>query len=408
MSRSRELALVLLTAALARGILLWLGLTVFWNSPELSHAVQDIRTWKDFFTAAHAGLVPYVDFSKEYPVGAGMFYWALSRWVEAEDLRQTVLLHALVMGAVDLVNAAIAYAMLRRLAPERAFLLSLLFSLNLTILLLSPLRFESLLTTFVLLGYWAYLRRRPMLATLFWSIGCWLKWVPALFIAAQEWKAGWSEGWSARVRWRWVGALLVFGAVAALMNGWFLLEDWRRHGNLGFFLAPYRFHLERPLYWDTLLGVGQLWLGRLPWERYASFWTLPLVALALVVRPSLRFEYRAVLLCTATILFNRIYSAQFHLWFYPFLFFGLATERAAGRFRAILVTWSALDLLNVLVFPFSFAACLGEIGRYEPYAAASRGGPWTAVFSAAIVARSLALVVLAWLLLAEPRSVRQA
>src|SRR4030095_11475387 len=117
MSRSRELALVLLAAALARGILLWLGLTVFWTSPELSHAVQDIRTWKDFFTAAQAGLVPYVDFSKEYPVGAGMFYWALSRWVDAEDLRQTVLLHALVMGAVDLVNAAIAYAMLRRLAP---------------------------------------------------------------------------------------------------------------------------------------------------------------------------------------------------------------------------------------------------------------------------------------------------
>jgi hypothetical protein len=404
MSRSRELALVLLAAALARGILLWLGLTLFWDSAELSHAVQDIRTWKEFFKAAHAGFVPYVDFSKEYPVGAGMFYWALSRWVNAEDLRQTVLLHGLVMGAVDLVNTAIVYAILRRLAPERAILLSLLFSLNLTILLLSPLRFESLLTAFVLLGYWAHLRRRPMLATFLWSIGCWLKWVPALFIAAQEWKAAWSE----QRRWRWVGALLVFLAVTALMNGWFLLEGWRRHGDLRFFLAPYRFHLERPLYWDTLLGVGQLWLGRLAWERYATFWTLPLVGLALVVRPSLRFEYRAVLLCVAAILFNRIYSAQFHLWFYPFLFFGLATEQAGSRFRAILAAWSALDILNVLVFPFSFAACLGEIGRFEPYAAASRGGLWSTIFSAAIVSRSLGLVALAWLLLAAPRSGRAA
>ena len=404
MSRPRELALLLLAAALARGIVLWLGLTVFWNTPELSHAVQDIRTWKPFFTSAQAGLVPYVDFSKEYPVGAGLFYWALSRWVSAEDLQQTVLLHALVMGAVDLVNAALAYAILRRLAPRRALLLSLLLSLNLTILALSPLRFESLLTAFVLLGYGAHLRRRPMTATFFWSIGCWLKWVPVLFIAAQEWKAGWSE----RRRWRWVRALLIFLAVAALMNGWFLLEAWRRHGSLRFFLAPYLFHLERPLYWDTLLGVGQLWLGRLAWEKYASFWTLPLVALALVVRPSLRFEYRAVLLCVAAILVNRIYSAQFHLWFYPFLFFGLAVEQAAGRFRAILATWGALDILNLLVFPFSFAACLGEIGRFEPYAAASRGGPWTVVFSAAIVARSLALSVLAWLLVAEPRSARQA
>src|SRR5262245_19743363 len=104
MSPRKELALVLLAAALAKGIVLSLGLTVFWNSPQVSHAVQDLRTWKEFFRAAQAGLVPYVDFSKEYPVGAGMFYWALSRWVDAEDLRQTLLLHALVMGAIDLVN----------------------------------------------------------------------------------------------------------------------------------------------------------------------------------------------------------------------------------------------------------------------------------------------------------------
>src|SRR5262249_16806191 len=156
---------------------------------ELSHAVQDLRTWKGFFVSAQAGLIPYVDFSKEYPVGAGMFYWLLSRWVDAEDLRQTVLVHGLVMGAVDLVNTPLAYAILRELARGRALLLTLLFTLNPTTLILSPLRFESLLITCALLGYAAHLRGRPMLATLFWSLGCWLKWVPALFIAAQEWRA---------------------------------------------------------------------------------------------------------------------------------------------------------------------------------------------------------------------------
>jgi len=402
MSRaSRQLALVLLAAALARGVVLCLGLTLFWDTPALSHAVQDLRTWKGFFTSAQAGLIPYVDFSKEYPVGAGIFYWVLSRWVDAEDLRRTVLIHGLIMGAVDLVNAALAYAILRKLAPQRALLLTLLFTLNPTTLILSPLRFESLLITCVLLGYAAHLRGRPMLATLFWSLGCWLKWVPALFIAAQEWRARWVEG----RRWRWLGALLVFLAVAVLMNGWFVLGEWRRHGDLRFFLAPYLFHLQRPLYWDTLLGVGQLWLGPLAWESYGSYWTLALVALALVARPRLRFEYKAVLLCCAAIVFNRIYSAQFQLWFYPLLFFGMATEPLAPRFRALLATWTVLDLLNVLVFPFSFAHCLSEIGRFEPYAA-SQGGAWTAIFSVAIVARSLALVALASLLLAAPEPAR--
>jgi hypothetical protein len=392
-SGRRELAIALALSAAARALVLYLGLVVLWNTAEVSHMVQDLRTWHDFFVRARLGLVPYVDFAKEYPVGAGLIYWALTPLLDPENLRRTVLVHGLAMGVVDLVNVALFHALLVRRSPRRAFAFTLAFSLNLTALLLGPLRFESVLVLFTLLGYGAASRARPLRAVAWWSVGFWIKWVPAFFVAVQEWRARVVDG----VRWRWLAAFGVFCAVGAALNAPFVVAGWHR-GSLGLLAAPWRFHMARPLYWDTLLGVGQLWLGPLPWERYGSWWTLGLVLLALVVRPSLRFEYKAVLLCIAAILFNRIYSAQFNLWFYPLLLLGAVAE-PAPRLRRVLGLAAALDLLNAIVFPFSFAGTLGEIGGFFPYAARLRAGPWTVVFSTAIVARALVLVALAAVLL---------
>ena len=385
--------MALAATAAARALVLLLGLTVFWDTPFVSHMVQDLRTWHDFFLKAQSGLTPYVDFSKEYPVGAGVLYWILARFVDAEDLRQTVLVHGLAMGAFDLANTALAYRLFHAKNAERALPFTLLFSLNGTALLLGPVRFESALVLLVLLGYAAAESGHPLRAVAWWSVGFWVKWLPAFFIAAQEWRALIAE----RRPWRWLKALAVFAAVAAVLNGPFVWAAWR-HGSLAPLVAPWRLHVERPLYWDTLLGVGQIWLGPLPWERYGSGWTLVLVGLALLVGPRLRLEYKGVLLCVAAIVFNRIYSAQFHLWFYPFLLFGMIGE-PPERLRKLLAVGFALEALNVLVFPFSFTLCLGEIEAFRPFAAAVSGGLWTVVFSAAIVLRTVALGALATLLL---------
>jgi hypothetical protein len=394
----RELAAALVAAAVARVIVLTYLLTDAWNSNFVSHMVQDLRTWHDFFVSARAGYVPYVDIPKEYPVLTGVLYWALSPLVHPADLRQTVLVHGLVMDAVDLVNTGLFFFLVRSRAPERALPLTLLFALNPTSLLLSPLRFESVLILFVLLGYRAHARGRPLGAVAWWSVGFWVKWVPAFFIAAQEWRALVLE----RRRWRWLAALGIFAGVALALNLPFALLARFRGASLAFLTAPVRFHVVRPLYWDTLLGVGQIWLGPLPWERYGSLWTLGLVAMALVLRPRLRLEYKGVLLCLAALVFNRIYSAQFNLWFYPFLLLGLTAETTA-RFTRILALAVVLDILNVVVFPLSFTLALAEMGGFGPYAAVT-GGPWTVVFSVAIVVRAVLLVVLAVLLLIDPNT----
>jgi hypothetical protein len=112
----------------------------------------------------------------------------------------------------------------------------------------------------------------------------------------------------------------------------------------------------------------------------------------------MRLEYKGALLCIAAILFNRIHSTQFHLWFYPFLILGLLAE-PRPTLRRIVPLLVVLDLVNVLVYPFAFAHAYGEMGGFTPFSARAAGGAWTAVFSAAIVLRAVLLALLATFLL---------
>ena len=172
---------------------------------------------------------------------------------------------------------------------------------------------------------------------------------------------------------------------------------FRSLGNANNWLATYLFHLRRPLYWDTLLGIGTLWFGNLRWESYASYWSAFLVLAVLFYRPRIRLEYKAVLICAAVLLLNRIYSPQFHLWFYPFLFFALCLE-SDRQMRILLSVFAVLEALNVLVYPFLFTYAWSELKHFAPLAARLRGGVETVLFTLAILLRAVALFVLAWLM----------
>jgi hypothetical protein len=104
-------------------------------------------------------------------------------------------------------------------------------------------------------------------------------------------------------------------------------------------------------------------------------------------------EAKGVLICLAAIVFNRIYSTQFNLWFYPLLILA-ALGAGEARRNALLLLMVLLDLLNVLVFPTTFTPAVAEMGGFFPFAA-RHGGPWTIAFSWMIVARALVIVALA-------------
>jgi hypothetical protein len=383
---ARGLVAVLLLTMLARALVTTAYVTIFWDTSTVAHLIADLRTWPPFFLRVQHGLVPYVDFPKEYPVGASLLYWGLAFLVDPADLRQITWIHGVFMSIGDLFGAAVFYRLVARTSPRWAVPLSLAFSLNLTALLLSPLRFEGWVVFVALVGYAFHERGAPLRATFFWSLGCALKWFPAFFIAAQEWRAYRVEG----RRTQWLRSALVFLGVSAALNLPFAIADYRSHGNLEAWLSPYLFHMRRPLYWDTLLGVGELWLGPLAFERYGSVWTLALVGAALLWAPRMRLETKGTLMIVASLFVNRVYSAQFHLWFYPFLLIALI-RKGDVLDRQLLVLFCVLDGLNALVYPVSFVRTLGEIGAFQPWAAAQRGGFWTGAFSVAIVLRTLAL-----------------
>jgi len=385
----RAASIVALWKAMALGLLV----TLFWDAPWVSHLVQDIRTWHGFFLSTQAGLVPYVDITKEYPVLGGALYWTMSPFVEADDLRQTVLVHGLFMLAADVLNAVLFYRLARGVLPSLALPATLLFALNLTSLVTGPVRYEPWVTTFVLLGLAGHRKGRYDRATFWWAVGCGLKWYPAFFVAAQEYRLWRVEG----RRTHWMRAALIFAAATAAINAPFLIAAWRE-GTVSNWLAPYLFHARRPLYWDTLLGVGQIWLGPLPWERHAGAWSLVLMLAATVVKPSMPVEAKGVLICLAAVVFNRIYSTQFNLWFYPLLILA-ALGASEARRNGLLLLMVLLDFLNVMVFPTTFTPAVAEMGGFFPFAARDAGGPWTIAFSWTIVARALVIVALAVTLL---------
>ena len=381
----RAASIVALWKAMALGLLV----TLFWDAAWVSHLIQDIRTWHDFFLSTQAGLVPYVDITKEYPVLGGALYWAMSPFVEAGDLRQTIVVHGLFMLAADVLNAVLFYRLARAVAPSLALPATLLFSLNLTALVMSPVRYEPWVTTFVLLGLAGHRRGRHDRAAFWWAVGCGLKWYPAFFLAAQEYRLWRMEG----QRRHWIRAALIFAAATAAMNAPFLIAAWRQ-GTVSNWLAPYLFHARRPLYWDTLIGVGQIWLGPLPWERHAGLWSLALMLATVVLRPRMPIEAKGTLICLAAVVFNRIYSAQFNLWFYPLLILA-ALGASEARRNGLLLLMVLLDFLNVMVFPITFTPAVAEMGGFFPFAARDAGGPWTIAFSWMIVARTLVVVALA-------------
>jgi hypothetical protein len=307
-----------------------------------------------------------------------------------------LIVHGSVMLAADVAGAAVAWACFHQISPRHALAATLALALNLTSLTHAPFRFESVLLLFVLAGWHAHLRGRPTRAALWWSLGCWVKWYPAILLALQELQA-----LAVGQRRQWRRSLAVFAAVS-LVNLPFLVAGWIRRGSIDAWLYPYWFHAHRPLYWDTPYGLWQLWVGPMSMPRLGSVLSLVLVALALALRPRGGIEVKAVLACLAALPLNSFYSSQYHLWFYPFLIALVLREPDRRRATALALAAVFLDVSNVVTYPFALAYAFTEMSGFAIGSAAARGGPWTDVFTAAVLARMAAVGIVAVLVWRTP------
>ena len=391
---------IALLGTLSARLLFMLNWFTIWRDEGWSgHMKYDVSVWQAFWQTIQEGKIPYVEFSREYPVGAGVFYWMLSSFVRPDDEQNVYLVHFAVMAAVDLVNVALFYSLARNINPRWALAATFLFALNLTAVVLGPVRFESILVTTLLVGYQLHLRDRTLLATAVWSLGTGIKWYPMFLVAAQEVKILFVDRRRSHL-WR---AAFVFLLVQVLLNGPFLVGSWIKNGHVDFWLETYKHHANRGLSADTVLGVAEMWFGRIRWERYAAHISLFLIAAAVIVRPALSFAAKAVLIGIGFLIFNRIYSPQFNLWFYPFLILWMLRLPAKHAVWAVVV-FCLIDITNVFAYPFVFTEALDEMRRFGPMRAAKRGGFWTAVWSGSIALRAGLLLALAVALLRERRT----
>lgn len=365
------------------------------DHPWVGHIINDIWLWIDPWRLGQEGKVPYVDFTREYPVGAGLLYWLMTPFIDLTEgnWKSILFTHSLFMAIADVVNGGILYIILAKINPARAWWLSLLFLLTPTALLLTPMRFESYLVTPILLGYLCYQNQKPLWATFWWSLGCWLKFFPVFFIIAQELRTYLIE----KKRNQWYKAIAIFVGVALMINLPLIFLCILKNGNLDNWLHPYRFWANRSITFDTVLGVQVLWLGGEPNIGLANQVTAVLLGASLILRRDLGVAPKGIVFCVALLFLNRIYSPQHNLWFYPFLLVLIAEARSGFYFY--LGTYLLMDFLNVIVFPFGFTYAIVEMGRdnqnaFEALAAKNRGGIWTYLFSLAILLRALLLLIL--------------
>lgn len=385
----RVAAAALLIQSAVVWVLLGPGQGTAWHG----HITVDIWNWARFLRSSAAGLVPYVDYSIEYPTAAGLLYWLLSFVADGHNSDELLRVHVVFFSLCSVVGALLLYVIIvAEDSPRRAFWLTLLYMLLPTRLILDPVRFEPVVTVCVLAGYWFFSRGKPVKSALWWGLGCALKWYPGVFFAVQELQALLTPG----KRRQCLRTMPAFLGVLLLFNAPILITAYQRE-SLSTWWQTYAFHQNRPLYWDTLLGVWDIWFGY-PWiELYAGYWSLALVFLVLLYRPTMPLAVKGALICMAGIVFNRVYSTQFHLWFYPLVLI-FAAQLSRRALLGVLGTLVVLDLLNVTVYPFTFAKTLSEIDTFAPLQARSLGGVWTVVFSSAICLRTVVLVFLAALL----------
>src|SRR5258707_14211011 len=118
MNQRRELWTALLVTALVRAVTVTLLLTVFWGTPAVSHLVQDIRTWREFFAETQAGAIPHGNLTKENPVPGGVFYWLMSPVIRPPHFRQTLVVPPGFFGASGPVNPRLTFRPAREARPS--------------------------------------------------------------------------------------------------------------------------------------------------------------------------------------------------------------------------------------------------------------------------------------------------
>lgn len=171
------LYLVVLTL-IVKGIVSFLYWGPLRHSALAGHIYVDIWTWFPFLEESAKGLIPYVDFSKEYPVGIGIFFWCFGKIMAPLNSDTFLNFHNIFFSSLEIFNTIIFYKILKQLQSKSQTLLTIAYIFLPTNLILTPFRYESLVNIFFFSGILIYLKNKDSLASAVFSVGSALKWYP--------------------------------------------------------------------------------------------------------------------------------------------------------------------------------------------------------------------------------------
>ncbi len=353
----------------------------------------DVWVWMKYFQANHEGFIPSLDYSVAYPVLTGYFFWILSPIITTQDPYRFFACFAITTFIIDAINVVLFVLILEQLKVRTLWKPVFLFALNLTMLTFSAFRIEGLLMLFVLSGYLAHLKGRFYLSATLWGVGFNIKWF-SLFTETSRDYLMWRKTKETK---KWIKISLLFLGVCLLPNLLAALVGYLSPEGTHNLKSAYVYHAGRKISVDTLLGIYQMWKGTSAFSFVVDKLSLLGVVAVFFAWPSPSLPKKIVLICVTMLICNKIYSAQFNLWFYPFLIVLIATAKVKKEYFRLLLLFCLLDLFNFLVCPVAYSLAYNEMGALvTPGIAGAKGGPWAVFFSATVVTRAFLLALLFW------------
>lgn len=387
---SKKVLLVLITIA----ILLKIGVILFTyqnygRNVYVGHYARDLDCWFDMFSKIEKGMIPLVDFPKEYSGGAILLNWGLSFFYSSPH--QFILVYGFFMFLIDMATAVVLWKILRLEKRGNAYVILALYLFLPTILILNHVRWDIVPVFFAILAYYYWRKGKIAVPAILLGIGASMKWFPAFLVIGFFL----NEVFIKRRFRKGAGQVFISLATFVAMEVPFLLLNRLRGNDLSNWTGSYTVNYSFRTGADTLPGIIQI----LSDIRFSSgfLFGISLVFFLLVVllHSKRNVPSNYVLYCLSFLLFNKIYSPQFHIWFVPFLLLCLP-DKGYWRFwnkgpelgiPAIL----AFEIVNMLVYPFSFTWFLQDAGSftYAPFLSVK-------IFSSAIILRAFLILWIGW------------
>jgi hypothetical protein len=344
-SSSRELEFTIFGAILFIFLAL---LKIAFNSSIYGREISvidyyDVNVYYNYITIMKTGLLPYIDFTIEYPVLFGLFLFLLS-FIPYNNFMGFVILYTLISILLFILTQIIIFGVQKNLKFNELYSLKLIliWNISLTTLILMVIRYEIILILLTC-GVFYFFQRYKItlnenfmyLAIIFTIVGFNFKWFPIFLLPILI-----LESKTIKIQ---LKRLIISISLIILINLPFLILNFQG------WLNSYLFHFNRSPNTDSfhhflleIFGPSYDYLQILLVLLGISIGLMTIFKLRKVEIDLTVLLSSYVFFCLLFFVLNKVFSPQFLLWILPVFIF--------LEWNRIFLLIPVLDFLNIMVF----------------------------------------------------------